>query len=263
MGSSCIVHQGVIVAASHHIEWMLPWWWYHYTLHNTLPVAFFDLGISSQAKAWCKGRGELLSPSIPSTLDPKKEDVSPPLAATWEQLIGSGVWDIRKHWFKKPFLFQTSPFAYTLWIDLDCEVRSCIEPLFSYVQPPLYLALAQEPALLQEGLRALKLLAQSEVLYNSGVISYHKDSPLLSLWVQEVLTCHHKHIGDQEALSHRLFLQGYIPSEIPSTYNWDRGLGPNPEAHIFHWHGQKGKTLIREQINQLSRLPFMQMSFCL
>ncbi len=51
---------GVIVASTHHIEWLLPWWWYHFRLHNTLPVAFLDLGMSDASKEWFKQRGELL-----------------------------------------------------------------------------------------------------------------------------------------------------------------------------------------------------------
>ncbi len=47
----------IIVSCSKENEWMLPWWWMHYHYHNSLPVAFLDLGISLQAKRWCAKRG--------------------------------------------------------------------------------------------------------------------------------------------------------------------------------------------------------------
>ena len=249
--------KGIIVAASHHIEWLLPWWWYHYLAHNAYPVAFFDLGLSTRAKKWCKDRGELLSPSIPRDLVLSKDNVDPNLATLWERLIGSGVWEIRQHWFKKPFVFLASPFSTALWIDLDCEIRAPLSPLFSYADNTAGLSLAREPDLLQEGFRALGLLSTGEVLYNSGIVAFKKESPVLSLWANEVLTNNHLHIGDQEALSRLLFIHKLSFPEIPSLYNWDRGLGPNPDALVFHWHGQKGKALIQEQLSTLSSLPFL------
>jgi hypothetical protein len=241
---------GIVVAATHHLEWLLPWWWYNYQAHNTLPVAFFDLGLSPKYKAWAEQRGLLIPLEVPDSLVFPKEQVDPSLASKWEEVIGSGVWDVRLKWFKKPFAFASAPFSKNLWIDLDCEVRTNVSPFFPLLTDDIDLAIVPEPEALQNGLRSLGLA--EEKVYNSGVVLYHKDAPFLFLWLEEVLKKNHLHIGDQEALSRVLANNPISLKELTSIYNWDRGLGPNPDALIFHWHGQKGKQLIKEQIEALT-----------
>lgn len=248
--------QGIIVAATHHIEWLIPWWWYNYRAHNDLPVVFIDLGMTKKAQDWCKERGTLLPLDVPDSLVFPKEAVDPILASKWEQIIGSGVWDVRLKWFKKPFAFRKSPFEKSLWIDLDCEVRASLRPFFSFLEDESSLALAREPEPLQKGLQSLGFTLPNEITYNSGVVLYRKEDPFLSRWEEEVKQRNHLHIGDQEALSRILFQENFLFKELPIEYNWDRGLGPNPQALIFHWHGQKGKQLIAEQIKALSILGF-------
>src|SRR3990167_1119904 len=252
------MEKGIIVAATHHIEWMLPWWWYNYQAHNNLPVVFFDLGLSQKAKDFCSSKGLVLPLEISDSLVFGKEQVSPATAHLWEKIMGSGIWDIRLKWFKKPYAFLASPFDQTLWLDLDCEVRASLTPLFAFAENPLGLSMTREPEPLQQGFRSLGILHQNEVLYNSGVVPFCKNTPILSLWVKEVETNNHAYIGDQEALSRLLFLQKSSFPEIPSLYNLDRGLGPNSEAFVFHWHGQQGKALIKEQMQALSSLGFLQ-----
>lgn len=245
---------GVIVAATHHIEWLLPWWWVNYKAHNDLPVAFFDLGLTDKAKEWCKKRGQLISLNVPDSLVFGKDKVDPLLAAKWEKVIGSGVWDVRLKWFKKPFVFTESPFSKTIWIDLDCEVKTSLRPLLSFAENETGICLGKEPEAFQKGCQSLGLAFPEEVTYNSGVVIYKKGAPILNRWKEEVLTRNNLYIGDQEALSRILFLEKPSFTELPPEYNWDRGLGPNPNALIFHWHGQKGKQMILEQIKALTSL---------
>ena len=245
---------GIVVAATHHLEWILPWWWINYKAHNDLPVAFFDLGLSEKAKDWCKQRGSLISLDIPDSLVFGKEKVDPLLADLWEKVIGSGIWDIRLKWFKKPFVLTESPFLKTIWIDLDCEIKTSLTSLFLLCENEAGFCIGKEPEALQKGLLSLKLTLPEEITYNSGVVVYKKGAPILNRWKKEVLERNHFYIGDQEALSRILFLEKYNFTELPQEYNWDRGLGPNPNALIFHWHGQKGKQMILEQITALSSL---------
>lgn len=250
--------KGVIVAATQDVEWLLPWWWYNYSAHNTLPVVFFNFSMSDQAKCWCRDKGTLIDCPVALTLNNK--EVDPLLAEKWERVIGSGVWNVRTHWFKKPFAFSKTPFKKTLWIDIDCEVRTCINPIFSYLEDNIELVLTPEPLLVQEGFQALGFTLPTEITYNSGVVCYHKEAPFLHKWKEEVLHRNYLHIGDQEALS-RILFQNEIPfKELPAIWNWDRGLGANPEAAIFHWHGQKGKQLIKEQMQAIRELGIAEFS---
>ena len=51
---------GIVVGADLTQEWLLPWWWSHYSRFNSLPVAFIDFGMSDEMKKWCQERGELI-----------------------------------------------------------------------------------------------------------------------------------------------------------------------------------------------------------
>ena len=105
-----MLEHGVIVAATQHIEWILPWWRYNYRAHNNSPVAFFDLGMTEKGRLFCKDKGPLISINAPDSIVHPKEKTPSPLAEKWENLIGSGIWDVRLKWFKKPFAFEKTPF---------------------------------------------------------------------------------------------------------------------------------------------------------
>ncbi len=249
-----VMDAGIIVAATHHIEWLLPWWWYNLRIHNDLPCAFFDLGMTDAAKNWCRQRGDLIPFNIPDISE--KSTVDPSLAQKWEDAYGSGLWEIRPKWFKKPFVFLHSPFLNTLWLDLDCEVRAPLQSIFSHCRNEGGLAVVREAEAMQQFYQSSTLTLPGEITYNSGVIAYRRNSPILSLWIEEVRERNHLHVGDQDALSRILFAKKPPFLELPPEYNWSRGLGPNPEALIFHWHGPRGKLMIQEQIRSYTSLGF-------
>lgn len=246
--------QGILVATTSHLEWLLPWWWMNYKAHNRLPVAFVDLGMGTGAKKWCRERGEVISLEVPDCSVFGRDRVDPKMAILWEKVLGTGVWDVRLKWFKKPFAFAHSPFLQTVWLDLDCEVRGSLDSLFSYCRNEAGIALAREADALQQGFQALGFTLPGEVVYNTGVVVYQKGAPILDCWIEEVKKSNQCYISDQEALSRLLFLEKPSFKELPPHCNWDRGLGPNAEALIFHWHGQKGKEMIRGQIEALATL---------
>jgi len=45
---------GVVVAANGTQEWLLKWWWDHYSKNSDFPVTFFDLGKSKSARNFCE-----------------------------------------------------------------------------------------------------------------------------------------------------------------------------------------------------------------
>lgn len=245
--------RGIVVASTHHIEWLLPWWWRHFRLHNALPVAFLDLGLSEACKAWCKERGELIPVRVPE-LDLRKERVEPSLAKKWEETHGDGIWDVRLKWFMKPFAFRQTPFERTIWLDLDCEVRASLDFMFAFCENQGGIALAREPELVQYMFGCLEFIRPGEIIYNSGVVVYRRDAPILAEWEEEVAARAHLYLGDQDALSRLLFLKQSHVEELGQKYNWTRGLGENPEALIIHWSGQKGKMKIRKEMDALAKM---------
>ena len=101
--------QGIIVGCDKAQEWLLPWWWQHYSKLNSYPVAFADFGMTEKAIAWVSERGRYIK--LPAAA-PLKE-VSPERPEFRERTQ-----EKRGAWFKKPLACLYSPFPESLWIDL-------------------------------------------------------------------------------------------------------------------------------------------------
>lgn len=228
--------RGCIVASDLSQEWLLPWWWDHYSMHNTLPVTFVDLGLSSEGRSWCKQKGHYVQlPYIPLHVLDKKELPQEQILA-WEQEHGTHFWPSRNAWFKKPLACLQSPYKKTLWLDLDCEVRGLLDPVFELSIPASHMTIGREYTERHgEGV-------------NSGVILFETPCLLLQSWAEEALRNSHLYVGDQDILSKFMQENPSSMGVLPPIYNWSRFQGENPNAVIMHWHGNHGKTVISHQI---------------
>jgi hypothetical protein len=224
---------GIIVGADLTQEWLLPWWWAHYSKHNDYPVAFIDFGMSFEMKDWCKARGQHIRLRLVD-FAAEKEAIDPNLAHSMESEFGSQVWECRNAWFKKPFACLLSPFQKTIWIDLDCEIRGSLSPLFEYKG----LALAKSHD-----------LPNPYQIYNSGIMTYDETGlSLIKEWADWCFKRSDIFRGDQEVLSHMIGEKNLSISELPPIYNWSRCSEENPDALILHWHGTYGKCVIKNQM---------------
>ena len=224
---------GVIVGCDRNQEWLLPWWWSHYSKHSFLPVAFVDFGMSSKAKEWCYTRGTLIPLHPPKDFIVKKEKIKPHLVEDWEKSYQQGIWLSREGWLKKPLAMLKTPFDRTLWLDLDCEIAGSITPLFQKIHSHSGIAMAKEPC--EEG---------QEPSYNSGVVVFSNKSPLISKWAEVCIEENHHFLTDQNVINF-LIQEGEIEiAEIPAIYNWRVSFGVNVEAVIIHWIGEWGKEII-------------------
>jgi len=223
---------GILVAADITVEWMLPWWWEHYRKHNSSPVAFIDLGMSLEQKKWCKKRGHLIPLRIVD-FAAEESKVDPAISKQWkDDSGGKHFWESRNAWFKKPFACLQSPFERTVWIDLDCEVRGSLYSLFNYS-----FALAKDefqPML-------------NYPMFNSGVIAFHRNYPLLKDWADYCNRFHHNFRGDQEVLSYLIAERKADITTLPPNFNWSRCKEESPEIIILLWHGSIGKSVIKFQ----------------
>lgn len=230
--------EGFIVGSDLNQEWLLPWWWEHYSRHNSLPVAFADFGMSSKMKEWCKQRGETIHLPLHGFFAAEREEVAPENRKEWEDLYGSKFWDSRNAWFKKPLACLQSPFQKSAWIDLDCEVRAPLKPLFAFCENASSFSIAKE-----------KWNENPDwVMYNSGVFVFKHGIPLILEWAEMSLEENLRFYGDQEALTHLILQKKFAVCELPPSYNWSRTYEENPEAFILHWHGAHGKVVIAHQI---------------
>lgn len=232
----CSAEEGILVAADLSQEWLLPWWFAHYRSHNALPVAFVDLGMSFEMKNWCKERGELIALPVADIFVTEKEQMDPLFVQAFEEACGTTFWPLRHAWLKKPLAFLQSPFRKTLWIDLDCEIRSSVKPLFAIRNDSLAIAIDLS-------------VPQGEIpVYNSGVVGFHQGLPLIEQWADGCFERNHAFRADQDILNAIIQEQQHLVTEISSLYNWSRCKEENPEAVIVHWHGPQGKAAIAHQI---------------
>jgi hypothetical protein len=243
--------EGLIVGCDSTLEVLLPWWWKHYSSHNSYPVAFVDFGMSKEALAWCEARGICIPmQDFDDSFLSTKEEVSPQLREKWETFYGKGFWPYRPVFFKKPFALLKSPFVRTIWLDLDCQVRGPLDPLFTCLAFGIELAIAREPLHNQKTEQELGLLLPGEISYNSGVLVFQSKAKILEKWVDLAVKDNKQFLGDQNALSRAIYTQRPSFLELPPIYNWSRTLGNNPNALIHHFHGAIGKSQILKNIQE-------------
>lgn len=230
---------GFIVAADLTQEWLLPWWWNNYSKYNNLPVTFVDLGLSKEMKEWCKKRGHYIPLPIPNIFVAEKDFCPKDHIKNWEEQYGSHFWASRNAWFKKPLACLQTPYETSVWMDLDCEVKGSLTPIFSFPLPSSGIMLAKE----------YHALGHWDNI-NSGVILFQKGISIIEEWANESLVGNHNYAGDQDVL-YALILKKQIPiGDFPLIYNWSRFSKVNPDALVVHWHGNHGKSFITHQIQK-------------
>lgn len=232
--------RGVICGTDQRQEWLLPWWWSRLKAVNDLPVVFCDFGMSEEAIAWCRERGEVVSIAMHPGAVASKEKVDPVLVAEWEGCHASyNIWDFREVWFTKPLALLSTPFQKTLWLDLDCEVLQSLDPIFAFCDAESQLGI------MREFHRTHWPRFHPEAIYNSGVIVYEHGSSLIVQWVKAAMTQTDRFWGDEALLSHLINAEQILVQELPGVFNWRVSQGVNINAVICHWLGEGGKVFIR------------------
>ena len=188
--------RGILVAADQNQEWLLPWWWENYIKHNSYPVTFVDFGMSQEACNWCNTKGTLIK--FPFSL---AVETTESLLAEGKRMLIKDVHQSRQAWFKKPLAFTLTPFEQTLWLDSDCEVLGSLAPLFNYCG----LSLARE--------------GENSNEYNSGVVLYQKNCPIIQEWAEASKISHPHHVGDQTVLTDLIHTKNLPIFILPRPYH--------------------------------------------
>lgn len=236
--------QGIIVGCDNNQEWLLPWFWDSYALHNQYPITFMDFGMSEKAKAFCAHRGDLLT--IPQA---SLNEVDPLRLKVWQGPHGDGFMRCRPTWFAKPQAFTLCPYQHALWLDLDCKVHGPLHPVFAALGDA-ELALVKEPTLIQQMLEHSGHLLPGQLSYNSGVIAFKKGAEILSLWHEECLARNELYRGDQDALNFMIYIHEARVLELPSECNWLMTMGKNDEALISHYASGREKIRILQEMKK-------------
>jgi len=233
-----IAGQGFVVAADVSQEWLLPWWFENYKKYNNLPVAFVDFGLSKEMKLWCGERGHYIHLPVADIFVSERDAFPPEKAAALEKEFGKRFWLCRNAWFKKPLACLQSPFQKSVWMDLDCEIKGRLDPLFSHPLPPLEVGLVRE------------YKGSVEIGVNSGVILFEKGAPLIEDWAIESVENNGSYPGDQDALYTLILRKKVSFTTIPTVYNWSRLFQDNDKALVVHWHGNHGKVMINHLVQK-------------
>lgn len=251
--------EGIIVGCTVHQEWLLPWWWMNFRLHNNYPVTFINFGdMSEKALEWCSKRGNVISLDLDDDFIVRKEKINPETAKKWQSLH-SLIWTMRLAWFKKPFALLKTPYEKTIWMDLDCQTRGSLHPLFDEYLKFGDVAIVEECEKDHQLNRERGILLPYEIMYNTGVIAYTRDSVLIKEWAKQCVEQNHLFFGDQQLLARMLFNQHYSIVTLPLTYNWPAPYGVIPEAIILHWWGAY-KQLIEKEIEFLKHNFFIDLT---
>ncbi len=238
---------GVITGISQNLEFMLPFWWWNYQLHNQHPLLFLDFGMSLKGKNWCKQRG-LVSDPIPSDFVKKKESLDPLLIEQWQKIILGDPLSARDEWFKKPLGLLHSPFATGLWIDLDCEILSSLDHIFQLVEDTQKIAIRKDT-------KNASANNSQEIVYNSGVVGFPFQSQIISHWAEKTYTKNEEFMGDQDILSRVLY---EIPDSLSELLPQDNMYFREEwnEPRILHWLGYEGKIELIKKITHHPRTSF-------
>ena len=198
-------------------EWMLPWFIKRYKEHNKkCPLVIADFGMSDVGKAVARGNAHAII------------DLS-----EWK---GKG-------WFLKPKAMSNCPSKKTVWIDLDCEIKEDLNPIFNLLQPNMLNMVEDVPWTRRRG----------EKWHNSGVVGFIDKPEILQKWRIECEKT--REVGDQEVLHSMLTAITKIQyiNDLPRKYNTLRldylDESNVTEPAVVHWTGQKGKDEIRRQMN--------------
>ena len=240
--------RGVITGCNQDQEWLLKWWWAHYSRVNTFPVTFFDFGMSKSARLWCEKRGQVQTVSPPPSY-PLSSEEDTIKKKHWEELYGPTVWKARKGWQYKPIACHMTPYPLSIWVDLDCKVRKNLTSLFErYLEG---MGMVKEVGRGIQPSQKKGYLLPGETLYNTGVIVFKKGDALIKQWEEKNRTDRHLFLGDQDLLSRIIYLSKTPITTLPSIYNEHAQDGGTQDGVILHFVGDGGKNALLKTFNQM------------
>jgi len=234
---------GVLTGCDLNQEWMLKWWWNHYTKQNAHPVAFCDFGMSKSARLWCEKNGIILF-CPPLTL----KTPSPTLKAKWTYLHTN---EKRKPWFQKPQFFRQTPFQNTIWIDLDCEVRKNLTPLFTLLQnAPSGFVISEDLPRATQARKEKKILSEDQKAYMAGVVAFKKTSLLIQKWADACAEQNDQFYSDQDVLNHLLYKDPVPITLLESHFHFlpFEGCKQENDPMIYHHALLQGKLNILQTL---------------
>ena len=242
-----IAPRGVIIGADKTQEWMLDWWYFHYKKYNSYPITICDFGLSGQGKKQAQKMGTLLDIQKESLLKYFSQSLKTP--PHWEKSYARCDLD-RMHpiWMLKPCAMKLTLFEHTIWVDLDCEIRDSLSPIF---ESNSGFTCALDTKKFEAGLKQNGVLSQDASAFNTGVIGYKRGCNIIDLWVEEIFENHNKYPSDQDALSQLIYQYNLNIDILKTTFNAHASKQNDPKMKVIHWAHPFGKKHILDQMLSL------------
>ncbi len=237
-------NRGILTGCDSRQEWLLPWWWRHYQATNTLPVTLFDFGLTTSARSWCERRMEVGSFPPPYSLFKPKEALDP--ALPWLRRVPGYVWSMRPIWFTKAFCLEQAPYTHNLWLDIDCEVKADLAPLFSNNLRHRSFGLTRDAARYEQAFHQTGALRPRVVGYQAGVLLFHCRSSLVNAWIRRCYHACNREFSEQSALSHLLHQTAHPFALLPKEANWLFPDTAPSTALVVHHSGAFAKRRLIE-----------------
>lgn len=222
--------KGVLTGCDQRQEYLLKWWWKHYSKHNTYPVTFCDFGMSLSARKWCESKGNVIEQKTVPLKNLSKNVENAP----WKDTLFPLMWNHREAWFQKAFAQLQSPYQNSIWLDLDCEVKKNLMPLYNMVQTGDGFAIAHYELSETEKAHKRKLIRSEVTGVQAGVFAYRKDSPVIPAWIDWCKANHSHDFSDESCLSHLLHEKNYDIAYMSRNFNWTQVEIANQQALILH-----------------------------
>lgn len=214
-----------ITGCDSNTEWQLPWFWENFKEYNDwdVPLIVIDFGMSEGCKEWVDYNiGEYV------TLHTQAEG-----------------------WFKKPpaMLLAAERARQVCWLDTDCQVLGDITGIFDHIKPFKLTMVEDRPWTKRRG--------EYGTWYNSGVVAFEGTPNVLKGWAEACINDPWQ--GDQEVLYAMMggdeILKMSVIEPLPHKYNTLRldyidNIAVR-DPLVVHHTGQKGKDVIREQMNNV------------
>ena len=210
-----------LTGADHNLQDLIPGWVECVRTHNPdIHITIADFGLTDSAKDWVKQNANHVI----------VYERHPELA-----------------WFYKPQAMVDSPYEYTCWLDLDCEVLAPIPEIFDFPTE-------NTMALTHDVVRGNPDHDRGIFWWAVGVNVVKGKPQILKDWARN--TTNNKDLrGDQEVLHKMIQVDPRYNDQIikmPLEYQWLRidlmNGKDSPNKKIVHWTGPAGKKHIRENL---------------
>lgn len=237
---------GILTGCDETMEWMLKWFWKHYSLTNTLPVTFLDFGLSKSARMWCEKRMRVIP--CPISKEFENEDFSFPEPSQWSPSYKRFSLKGRKFWFTKICSFLKTPYSRSLWIDIDCKFLGAIDDVFKTCNHPNGVGLTLDKKEVISLWKKGNLLKKEAKGYQAGCVLFKRESPLIEKWALGCLEEHKVEFADQTLLNSIIERDNMDIPLIPEKYHWLNPYHVPKGTKIIHYIGRHGKSLILKEI---------------